>query len=200
VLGTDADVGTFAISYYDFFRDEIHALVNGIVSENYAAYSPVIEVTGMSGDQPTGILHYPVPSPVYDEDRAILIDPLSGQDLTQVLGPSRARTAICQTCTRDSDCHGNTGAVGGTFCQPIADSEERYCLQDCWDDESLCDDDETCDDNGNCVPSDGTCEADVCSAANPHGPVRLVKPVATAGALRCGRWWKAMPRSPRWTT
>ena len=61
--------------------------------------------------------------------------------------------------------------MGGTYCQPIDDTDARYCLQDCTNDGSLCAADETCNDIGNCVPRSGACDGNVkaCSESAPHG-------------------------------
>ncbi len=171
VLGTDADVGTFSISYYDFFRDEIHQVVNAVMTENFTGFSPVLEITGETAEgKRIGRLHHQVLNPIFDGDNGLLIHPETGEDLSTSLGPDRRTLAICEPCEANSDCHGATGALGGTFCQPIDDSGELFCLQDCFEDETLCSDDETCDDNGNCVPESGSCdEVPECDRFHPHG-------------------------------
>lgn len=172
VLGTDADVGTFAISYYDFFDQEIHQLVNAVMTEDYNAYSPVLEITGEDASgMPTGRLRYPVLSPVYDSARALLINPEDGSPVDAAQGPPRARAALCEPCGSNADCNGHTGSIGGTFCQPIDESGALYCLQDCTDDAGRCEDDEVCDDAGNCVPEDAVCDdkVDRCGRLHPLG-------------------------------
>jgi len=168
VLGTEADVGTFAISFYDFFGDEVHHLVNSVIAEDYVTYSPRLEVTGETNGAKTGTLHYPVMSPVWDADRRVLFNPETGAAVDD--GAAGGGAALCEPCSADADCLGSTGAIGGTFCQPVEDGgAERYCLQDCTDDEGLCASDEVCDDAGNCVPDDGVCKVRRCSASNPYG-------------------------------
>ena len=167
VLGTDADLGTFAISFYDFFADEIHALVNAALVEEYSVFSPVLEVTDESGENPTGTLHYPVPSAVWDG--SAYINPENGQGMDNPLGPAGPRSALCAPCDSSRECLGSTGFTGGTYCQPIAEGSDFYCLQDCTNDEADCPDGFTCDEFANCVPTGGVCERSACSADNPNG-------------------------------
>jgi hypothetical protein len=172
VLGSEADVGTFAISYYDIFSDEIDQLVASVISEDYTAYSPLLEVTDESEGARTGQLHYRVPSPSWDPEQQLLFDPETGVPVADAQGPSRAATALCEPCTANAQCNGHDGFTGGTFCQPIDDTGARYCLQDCTDDPGLCRDSETCDDTtGNCLPTSGSCDGEVpsCALATPRG-------------------------------
>lgn len=171
VLGTDGDTGTFAISFYDVFDDEVNRMVNNIITESYGQFAPVLEVTGTAAENRTGTLHHKPLAQVYDADQNNFIDPETGVLIEDALGPA-TRSAICEPCTRDADCYNATGLIGGTFCQPIGDGAEFFCFQDCSDDPGLCDSNETCDDRGNCVPVDGSCDnADipVCSAAERAG-------------------------------
>lgn len=171
VLGTDADAGVFAISYYDFFAEEVDKLVNAVTTENYAAYSPVIEITDTSGENLRGrLVHQPL-TRLYDSQTRSFFDPETGASLDTLLGPSRATTALCEPCERHDQCNGYTGALGGVFCFPIDDSGVRYCTQDCYEDASLCGADQTCDPYGTCVPLSGTCVGEVkaCSPSAPQG-------------------------------
>lgn len=173
VLGTDADVGTFSISFYDFFDDEIHQLVNAVITENYNGYSPIMEVTDATGEARRGELRHRIPRSVFDSELGVSFNPETGEDIAESYGPSRATTGICEPCTTSSQCNGYVGGFfGETFCQPVDDSGNLYCLQDCTNDADLCPPDQECNEAGNCVPADGgACEADVrdCDADNPHG-------------------------------
>ena len=171
VLGTDADVGTFSISFYDFFDDEIHALTNAVITDNYPGYSPIMEVNDDSGQTLKGTIHHMIPRPVYDADLGVSFNPETGEDLATSQGPSRATTGICEPCTTSSECNGYVGGFfGETFCQPIDDTDDLYCLQDCTNDADLCPDGQECNDIGNCVPADaGACDPAACGADNPHG-------------------------------
>jgi len=171
VLADDADLGSYSISYYDYFPEEIHQLATTVLAQDFASYSPVLEVTDESGEQPTGRLRYQVLSPVWDSDREIRINPETGEDAESILGPDRSTTALCQSCTTNSECHGYTGNLGDIWCSWIDDTPATYCLQDCTNDADLCDDGFSCDDIGNCVPDDETCAPHVteCSPANHHG-------------------------------
>ena len=173
VLGTDADVGTFSISFYDFFDDEIHALTNAIITDDYSAYSPIMEVTDTTGETRKGTIHHVIPRSVFDPELGVSFNPETGEDLATSQGPPRATTAICQPCTTSSECNGYTGGFfGETFCQPIDETDNLYCVQDCTNDAELCPAGQECNDAGNCVPGDGgACEDDVrdCDGGNPHG-------------------------------
>jgi hypothetical protein len=172
VLGTEADAGTFAISYYDIFSDEIDALVAGVISEDYGSYSPLLEDTsGPEADVHRGKLHYRIPSPVYDPSTGTLFNPETGESTAAAMGPSQATTALCEPCAANAECNGFTGSLGGVYCQPIDDSGQGYCLQDCSDDPDLCPAGTACDEVGNCAPEDGDCAplVEPCDAQHPHG-------------------------------
>lgn len=79
VLGTSADVGTFAISYYDFFDSEVEQIVRSVISEDYNAYSPWIEETGVTeGGAKTGVVHHQPIRGVYDATTETYFDPETG--------------------------------------------------------------------------------------------------------------------------
>ncbi len=167
VVGTDGDLGTFSISYYDFFEDEVHALVNAAVAEDYPAFAPVLEPTGETEGNITGSLHYPVASPVWNGSG--YMNPATGESTSNPLGAGGARQALCDTCERSSDCLGYTGFTDGIYCQPVGDDGTFYCLQDCTNDEGLCADGFECDSIGNCVPEDDVCVTSACGEDNPNG-------------------------------
>lgn len=171
VLGSDADLGSYSISYYDYFPDEIHRLVNDVLTEDFSAYSPVLEVNDDSRENPTGRLRYPVIAPVYDSERAVLFNPETGEAVDTILGPSRGVTPLYARCDSNEQCNGYTGNLGDIWCSYVDDPAVNYCLQDCSDDDTLCGDDEVCNDIGNCVPDDGDVRGRVadCGPEDPHG-------------------------------
>ena len=171
VLASDGDAGTFAITYYDLFDEEIDELVGALITEDYGRYSPVMQVTGTEGDNRVGTLHYRPIARVWDSERRRYVDPETGVVIDEALGPQRL-AALCEPCTRGSDCSGYTGEPGGTFCQPLLeDDTEFFCVQDCTDSPSVCEDDEACDERGNCVPESASCAGRTpeCSGRQPNG-------------------------------
>ncbi len=94
------------------------------------------------------------------------VQPRCGGDAT-VGGPS----GLCTPCEADTECAGYTGALDGSYCQPIGDDlEVFYCLQDCTNDPGLCGAGTTCDERGNCVPAGGgACGAP--AACSPEAPL-----------------------------
>ncbi len=172
VLGSDGDAGTYSIQYYDLFNDEIDELVSHVLTEDYGAYSPVMEVTGVQGDNLVGELHYQPIARIWDADRRQYINPATGELINDSLGPRRL-AALCEPCTNSNQCSGATGSLGGTYCQPLEEGgTEFFCLQDCSDDERLCGDGTTCDaGTGNCIPDATSCDGmvPVCSRAEPNG-------------------------------
>ncbi|MBN1947026.1 MAG: zinc-dependent metalloprotease [Bradymonadales bacterium] len=180
VIGTEGDIGTYAISFIDYFGEEIFDLVNAMLTENYAVHSPVLEVTETNGDNPSGVLRYPIISAVWDPETSSLIDPATGILQSELLGPSRARTGICQPCVRSDECNGYTGGgygVGGVFCVQGIDSDnprQGYCIYDCYEmPANFCGDDFVCSPGAYwCLPEEGlTCEevAPACSSDAPNG-------------------------------
>ena len=171
VLGSDGDAGTYAIQYYDLFDDQIDELVGNILTENYGAYSPVMEVRGENGDNLVGNLHYQPIARVWDPIERRYLNPETGEVIDTALGPRRL-AALCESCTSSNQCNGSTGALGGTYCQPLEEGgTEFFCVQDCTNDAGLCDGDHTCDATGNCVPDSLSCDGNVptCSGATPNG-------------------------------
>ena len=166
VLGSDADVGVFAISYYDFFSDEVDTLVNAILTEDYAKYSPTVSVGGDPSDAAQNTLRHTAIARVWDADLGLYINPETGEQL------EKGTSAICETCGESNDCNGYTGFLEGTYCQPLQEGgQEFYCLQDCFEDATLCRANETCNSQGNCVPTSGTCDGHAlpCSPDYPQG-------------------------------
>jgi hypothetical protein len=174
VLGSDADVGTFAISYYDLFDGEVNKIVNSVLTEDFATYSPRLIAAADPQDAANHTLIYPVASPVYDEATGLELNPEDGAQITQ------GAVAICQACERDTDCLGYTGFTGGTFCQPVlSGSDATFCLRDCTDGDASCASGERCNADSNCTPVLNTCAGQTpdCSATEPFG--------ACAGGGRC---------------
>lgn len=169
VIGVDGDVGTYAISYYDWFGDELEGLVNDLLTESYARFAPRAT---MDAENVVSLKYVP-PAKLYDRETGAYYDAETGQqiDADPTAGPLAGPQGLCATCTADRDCAGHTGGLGGTFCQPIDDSGDRFCLQDCTNDDGLCPAGTACDDVGNCVPEAGDCaplEA-ACGANAPLG-------------------------------
>ena len=110
-------------------------------------------------------------------ERFTFTDPESGVSYAAVqplctAGISGGSQGICGTCEESSDCAGfSEGFYGEVFCQPLeAGGEERVCLQDCTNDESLCAFNEVCNGSGNCVPQPGkVCVNHECSPDHPSG-------------------------------
>ena len=176
VIGAEGDVGTYAISFLDYFDAEIFTLVNAVLTEDYAVHSPVMQIDPEAeiDGRSTGTLHYPVISGIWDPDRSIMIDPATGQAMTEILGPSRARTGVCEPCSQNTDCNGYTGSYGngGAFCLTFEGEEQGYCILDCWQMEAgFCGDSYTCGEGDWCLPESGVCAGATqeCSESFPHG-------------------------------
>ena len=76
----------------------------------------------------------------------------------------------CGRCDADSDCAGYTRFLGGSFCQPLDETENYFCLQDCTEDPQACGPDRECDAAGNCIPTSGSCPpVKPCSLNAPQG-------------------------------
>jgi hypothetical protein len=173
VIGLDGDAGVFAISYYDWFGDEIDSLFGGVLSKDYPRFAPRARMTDDAGQTSTrkAALKYAPVAPLYDPyDRTdgLTYDPETGAAITpwEETGGS---TGLCQPCQDSSECAGYTGGYGGTFCQN--DGEEDVCLMDCSGGRE-CPGGTHCDANSNCVPNVGkTCAslAGNCDRAHPFG-------------------------------
>ncbi|MDY0059061.1 MAG: zinc-dependent metalloprotease [Myxococcota bacterium] len=188
VIGVDADSGTYAITFYDLFPEEFGNLAAGVVAEQYPLFGPSYllggdkDANGLTDGQ---LLYRPAaPLPVWDEAQGgwVEVNPETGQEVPPRAGAAPSR-ALCETCSDSEQCLGHTGAMGGTFCQPLQEEDTTfYCLQDCseylesCDEDGQCDEDlnpcradEYCDDYANCVPDDLTCVPSPCSLQTPLG-------------------------------
>ncbi|MCK6571975.1 zinc-dependent metalloprotease [Myxococcota bacterium] len=173
IIGAEGDAGTYAIGYYDVFRDEMEGLLNAIVSKDYRAFAPRARLAGEKdpeGHIAIELEHRP-PAPFYDylTGSGVYFNPETGEELNTVEGPLPGPNGLCDACTTDTDCAGHTGALGGVYCVSFAG--EARCMVDCTGDDASCPDGTTCY-NGNCLP-DGrrTCEdfSGACSESRPLG-------------------------------
>ncbi|PJB36011.1 MAG: hypothetical protein CO108_24460 [Deltaproteobacteria bacterium CG_4_9_14_3_um_filter_63_12] len=177
VIGAEGDIGTYSISFLDFFGEEAFTLVNAVMTEDYPVHSPVLQVVDRADGTQIEKLRYPVLSPIWDADRGTLIDPETGVAQTDRLGPSRARTGICEPCSESNQCNGYNGSysTGSSFCVGLAD-DSRGCLIDCYEvPADVCPRGFFCDENSDfwCMPEAGTCADAInqpaCSVNKPTG-------------------------------
>ncbi|MCA9543919.1 MAG: hypothetical protein KC613_05995, partial [Myxococcales bacterium] len=175
VVGVEGDAGTYAISFYDWFDDELERLSNNVLSKNYAAFAPRgAPVQGEGGAWTTGLKHIPA-APLYDSQAGGYFNAETGEAvaLDPSAGPPAGPIGLCNPCEADNDCAGHTGFLDGTYCQPLEDGS-RVCLQDCTNSADLCPAGTECDPRGNCVPPAGTLAACAalagdCGPQNPLG-------------------------------
>jgi hypothetical protein len=171
-IGVEGDAGVFAISYYDWFGDEIDRLLGGMLASDYRGFAPraveADDADPTSNVRPTRVV-YGSSAPIYDFDSDAYFDPETGAPLGAELPDTAGSASVCEACVTDSDCAGFTNELGGVYCQPYAGS--RVCVIDCTEGPGSCPSGTTCY-NGNCLP-DGTrtCEDYVgeCDAAHPLG-------------------------------
>jgi hypothetical protein len=162
VIGAEGDAGTYAISYYDMFGDEMERLLNAIISKDYAQFAPRARpVSDRSGDGPVAIeLDFKPAAPWYNfffgEGDAGYVNPEDGSPLNEVGAVKGGSASVCDACVTDTDCAGHTGNLGGTYCVNFAG--ESRCIVDCTNPDDTCPTGSRCF-NGNCLP-DGrrTCE------------------------------------------
>lgn len=173
LVGVDGDAGTYSISFYDWFGDELDALSAQVLTKNYPAFAP--RGTPVMRDGALKLdLQYPPAAPLYDRQAGGYFNAETGAEVAPdpSAGPIAGPVGLCERCEADRDCAGHTGALGGSYCQPLADGS-RVCLQDCTDDESRCGADAECDAGGNCVPGGdlAACAvfAGACDDAHPVG-------------------------------
>ncbi len=172
LVGVDGDAGTYSISFYDWFADELDALSASLLTENYPAFAP-----RGTPDMRYGVLkldlHYPPAAPLYDREAGGYFNAETGAEVVAdpSAGPLAGPVGLCEVCETDRDCAGHTGTLGGSYCQPLPDGA-RVCLQDCTNDATVCGDAE-CDGAGNCVPGEdlAACEvfAGACDEGHPIG-------------------------------
>jgi hypothetical protein len=170
-IGVEGDAGVYAISYYDWFPDEIDTLLGGLLATDYARFAPRVVTEGAetAGETQSTRVVYTSAAPIYDAESGTYFDPETGVPLSAELPDSAGPASLCDPCGVDTDCAGYDGRLGSVYCQPYAGT--RVCLVDCTEGQDACPDGTTCF-GGNCLP-DGrrTCADYVgdCDAEHPLG-------------------------------
>ncbi len=161
-IGLEGDAGTYSISYYDWFPDEMEQLLNAVLAEDYSTFAPrAVDATAVGASVPAGgsstdlELQYRPIARAYDYETGQYFDPERGTYLEE--GSTGAGpVGLCEPCALDGECAGHTGDLLGVYCQPYGDT--RVCLFDCTDDAASCPNGTACV-LGNCLPSGRrTCE------------------------------------------
>ena len=193
LIGVDGDVGTYAISFYDWFDGEMDDLTASLLTDDYARFAPRANVD----DAGNATLTYVPAVKLYDFESDAFYDAETGREvtLTPPSGGGAGASGLCASCTADGQCAGSTGGLGGVFCQPI-DGDALFCLQDCSDDPGLCPASTECDDRGNCVPSGGDCAAleAACDRQHPNGSCE--RGACVDGACVEGPWRPIVQTEP----
>ena len=172
LIGVDGDAGTYSISFFDWFDEEIFEGFGKILSEDYTGFAPRALFSGAppsEGSSESALinLQYLPTAGFYG------LDPITGlvaadPSAAPVAGPS----GLCDECSTSTDCAGHTGFIDGIFCQPLDDGNFA-CLQDCTNGPDSCPEGTTCNDVANCVPGEtiDTCSSSrgECDADHPLG-------------------------------
>lgn len=169
-VGLDGDAGVYAISFFDWFEEEMYDVFGAFLTDDYSAYAPRALPSAVSaeGDDPRlAAANYLGSGNFYG------FDPLTGSLSEDPAAPLVAGgTSMCDQCESNDECAGFTGYLGGTYCGALEDGS-NVCLQDCTNDDGLCPEGTTCDASGNCVPGRSleACAPFVgeCSEAYPLG-------------------------------
>jgi hypothetical protein len=144
-------------SYTTRFNDQLNVFRPG--TPNAVVVDPTQSETHLFTDPQSGVAYAAVQPRCGTVEDGVAPSSAAG-------GP----TGQCGECDADAQCAGYTGNLGGSYCQPLDDSGNFYCLQDCTEDAGLCGAGQTCDDVGNCVPDAGVCLPPApCSPAAPLG-------------------------------
>ncbi len=173
LIGIDGDAGTYAISYFDWFDEQMFDFFGNLLSEDYKTFAPYAviypELQKPDLSYPITQVAFAQTSPIYGSD------PLTGA-IPEKFGkdPKEGIVGLCEACTQNTDCSGYTGYIGGTFCQPLGDGN-AVCLQDCTDNANICPSGYRCNNADNCVPAGAdniaACAplASACDADHPNG-------------------------------
>ncbi|MEZ4473594.1 MAG: hypothetical protein R3F60_22955 [bacterium] len=81
VVGSEGDAGFYAISFYDWFPEEINRLMANLMTENYASFAPRATVDGRKLS-----LTYVPAAPLYDYEAQAYYDAETGAPLDDIAG------------------------------------------------------------------------------------------------------------------
>lgn len=165
VLGADGDAGTYAISFYDWFGDELTKLMNDLLVNDFTAFAPQASFDATQGGLPVMRLDYPRALTLTSSQNGAPYDPETGQRITDTSGGD---TVMCGTCEASRECTGYTGRYGSVFCETLGD--DTVCLKDCTNDANSCPSGTVCTQDV-CQPESGECtdQFGPCSDDNPFG-------------------------------
>ena len=165
VLGVDGDAGTYAISFYDWYTDEVTELLNSLLVNDYPAFAPRAYRTTESDPQNSVRLQYPrLITQISDADGRSY-DPETG---SRILEEASGVLGLCESCEASIECRGYTGRYGGVYCETF--DEESVCVKDCTYAEDSCPPGTECS-RGSCLPTSGSCIdfPAQCNDNNPYG-------------------------------
>jgi len=140
VMMDSGDVGTYTFGYFDFYKEELTNLVNGLYAESYKGFSPRLDISGgekitVNGEEyNTGKLIYrPATFARWygKDDTSVSYDPRTGMTKAQFDAIEAGTTPILGACESESDCMSDPNAYmaycsawgesGGKHCTPIYD-------------------------------------------------------------------------------
>ena len=75
IIGVEGDAGVYAISFYDWFADEMDGFFNQMLADDFPSFAPVA-IPGEKAEDTR--LRYRVPAPIFDRDTGETFDPETG--------------------------------------------------------------------------------------------------------------------------
>ncbi len=149
VIIDSGDVGTYTFGYFDYYKEELTAMINALYSENYKGYSPRLDlskgekITVNGEEYKTGTLVYrPITFARWygKDDTSVSYDPVTGMTKAQFDTLEAGNVPLFGACESSSDCMADPNAAmaycsdwgdgGGNHCTPIyedANAAKQVC-------------------------------------------------------------------------
>ena len=192
VIANTGDMGTYSISFYDYFESELTNLMNGVYAEDYSVHSPYLlldkneTVTSGSEESKTGdLFYYPMALAAWrstDEKGESVYyeyDPATGRD-SKGLRSLTGNAGHYQSCASNKDCI-VSGRASDAFCESFI-SDEPICMQ-LYD--TLADAEAECPSGTTPYDVYGNMDGFFCLPASAFGSGNLEADIARLASAKC---------------
>jgi len=135
VIADSGDIGTYTFGYFDYYKEELSAVINAMYSESYKGFSPRLDLSGnesitVNGEEyATGNLVYrPATFARWygDDDTVVQYDPVTGMTKAQYDAIEAGSVPLFGVCETAGDC-ASTGKADMAHCSAWGGSGAKHC-------------------------------------------------------------------------